>query len=364
MEKKDFTILYVDDEEHNLVSFKAAFRREYEIYTAASGEEGLQIIRNNPIDLIITDQRMPNMTGIQFLEQTLREYSDADTVRIILTGFSDVEAIVGAINTGHVFRYITKPWNENELRMTIENAREFLDLRKHNKALLAQLQQKVEEQERRWRLFIKYVPEPVIEKALEITDGSIFDGEIKTIAVLFCDIRGFTPMCEQLPAKDVVAFLNDYYTIMSEAVNRHNGTVIQYVGDEVFAAFGAPVAIADMEKSAVFCAMEMMRRLELLNNKYRERLGQDTVIGIGINYGEVIAGNLGSEHKINYSVTGDTVNTGKRIETITRDHPNSILMSEAVYEKVKEVIPTKEFEPLTVKGKKDKIRVYQALFIE
>lgn len=102
MSKKDFKILYVDDEEHNLISFKAVFRREYEIFAATSGEEGLEIIRQNNIDLIITDQRMPRMTGIQFLERILPEFPD--TIRMILTGFSDVEAIIGAINTGRVFR--------------------------------------------------------------------------------------------------------------------------------------------------------------------------------------------------------------------------------------------------------------------
>ena len=359
MAEKKFTILYVDDEEHNLISFKAIFRREYEIFTATSGEEGLAIVRNNPIDLIITDQRMPHMTGIQFLERILPEYPD--TVRMILTGFSDVEAIIGAINTGRVFRYIGKPWNETELRLAIENARQLSDLMKRNKALLTILQQTVEEQEKTLRLFMKYVPESVVEQNLRAPEDAIFSGELKTIALLFCDIRGFTPMCEQLSPREVVSFLNDYYTTMSDAVKRHNGTVIQYVGDEVFAAFGAPVEISDMEQSAVFCAMEMMRRLEGLNQKYRERLGRDIMVGIGINYGEVVAGNLGSEHKIGYALTGDAVNTGKRIETITRDFPNSILMSDAIYQKVKDTVATKEFEPLTVKGKKERIRVYQVL---
>ncbi len=359
MEKKKFTILYVDDEEHNLISFKAVFRREYEIFTATSGEEGLGIVRDNAIDLIITDQRMPQMTGIQFLERIVPEYPD--TIRMILTGFSDVEAIIGAINTGRVFRYIGKPWNETELRMTIENARQLSDLIKRNKALLTLLQQTVEEQEKTLRLFMKYVPESVVEQNLRATDDAIFSGELKTIAILFCDIRGFTPLCEQLSPREVVSFLNDYYSIMSEAVKRHNGTVIQYVGDEVFAAFGAPVPISDMEQNAVYCAMEMMRRLEVLNKKYRERLGRDIKVGIGVNYGEVVAGNLGSEHKIDYALTGDTVNTGKRIETITKDFPNSVLISDSIYQKVKDLVATKEFEPLTVKGKKDQIRVYQVL---
>ncbi len=359
MSKQDFKILYVDDEEHNLISFKASFRREYQIYTATSGEEGLEIVRNQPIDLIITDQRMPKMTGIQFLERTLPEYPD--TIRIILTGFSDVEAIIGAINSGRVFRYITKPWDETELRMTLENARQLSELSKNNKALMVQLQKKVEEQEKTLRQFMKYVPEPVIEKTLNSSDESIFDGELRNIAILFCDIRGFTPMSEQLPPKEVVSFLNDYYSIMTETIKRHNGTVIQYVGDEIFAAFGAPVATVDSEKDAVFCALEMMRRLEILNQKYKTRIGKEILVGIGINSGEVIAGNLGSEHRIDYALTGDTVNTGKRIETITRDYPNSILISETVHQKIKEFVATKEFEPLAVKGKKEKIRVYQVL---
>jgi class 3 adenylate cyclase len=359
MSKQDFKILYVDDEEHNLISFKASFRREYQIYTAASGEEGLQIVRNQPIDLIITDQRMPKMTGIQFLERTLPEYPDL--IRMILTGFSDVEAIIGAINSGRVFRYITKPWDETELRMTLENARQLSELSKDNKLLLVQLQKKVEEQEKTLRLFMKYVPEQVVEKTLNSSEDSIFDGELRSIAILFCDIRGFTPMSEQLPPKEVVSFLNDYYAIMTETIKRHNGTVIQYVGDEIFAAFGAPVATVDSEKDAVFCALEMMRKLEVLNQKYKTRIGKETLVGIGINAGEVIAGNLGSEHRIDYALTGDTVNTGKRIETITRDFPNSILISETVYQKIKELVATKEFEPLAVKGKKDKIRVYQVL---
>lgn len=359
MNKSDFTILYVDDEEHNLTSFKACFRRDYQIYTATSGEEGIEIVHRHNIDLIITDQRMPKMTGIQFLERILPEYPD--TVRMILTGFSDVEAIIGAINSGRVFRYITKPWEETDLRVAIENARRLSQLSRHNKALFAVLQKQVEEQKKTLKLFMKYVPEAVVEKALESSEESIFDGELKYVTVLFCDIRGFTPLSEELSPKEVVALLNDYYTLMTEAVNRHNGTVNQFVGDEVFAAFGAPLATADNEKNAVFCALEMMQKVEFLNQKYKPRIGREIKVGIGINAGEVVAGNVGSEARIEYHFTGDTVNTGKRIEMITREHPNAILISDSVYQKARDIVVTKEFEPLFVKGKKDKIKVYQVL---
>ena len=357
MTKKKYNILYVDDEEQNLISFKAAFRREYNIFTALSGDDGLKILHDQVIDLIITDQRMPNMTGIQFLEKVIPQFPD--TVRMILTGFSDVEAIIGAINTGRVYRYITKPWDETELHMTIENACQLAELQSKNKMLILDLKQKVEEQEKTLKLFMKYVPGPVVEKALSATEDSILDGEQRDITVLFCDIRGFTPMSEDLSPKEVVSFLNDYYSMMTSVIRRHNGTVAQFVGDEIFAAFGAPIATENNEQNATFCALEMMEKLKDLNTKYQKNFNREIKMGIGINAGEVVAGNLGSEDRIDYSLTGDTVNRGKRIETITKEIPNSVLISHSVYEKIKDLFIFKDFEPLHVKGKKDKIQVYQ-----
>ena len=359
MKNENFTILYVDDEEQNLISFKAAFRREYKIYTANSAKEGIEIMKKQDIKLIITDQRMPEMTGVQFLKKILPEYPD--TIRMVLTGFSDVEAIVEAINSGQVFRYITKPWDENELRMTLDNAKILFELQSQNKSLVRKLKSQVEEQERTLKLFMKYVPEQVVEKALSASAESIFEGELRHIAVLFCDIRGFTALSEVLSPKEVVSFLNDYYAIFSASVKRHNGIVNQFVGDEIFAVFGAPVSHAQNEQNAVFCAMEMLERLDMLNDKYAERFGQKIQIGIGVNSGEVVAGNLGSEDRIDYSVTGDTVNTGKRIETLTKDKPDRILISEGIFEKTKNLIQTKAWEPVAVKGKREKIQVFEVL---
>ncbi|MEZ4774114.1 MAG: adenylate/guanylate cyclase domain-containing protein [Bacteroidia bacterium] len=354
---KNFSILYVDDEPQNLISFRATFRREYTIFTASSGEEGLEMLRKNKVHLIITDERMPGMTGVQFLEKTIPEYPEC--VRIVLTGFTDMEAIISVINNGRIFRYITKPWDENELRMTIENARQLHELQENNKRLVHELKAKVEEQERTLKLFMKYVPESVVEKALSNTTDSIFEGELKEIAVLFCDIRGFTNMSEELSPKEVVAFLNDYYAIMSAVIKRHEGTVNQFVGDEIFAAFGTPISTPNFEQRAVLCALDMMKKLEELNGRYREKMGREIEMGIGINSGEVVAGNLGSEDKISYSVTGDTVNTGKRIETLTKDAPNTILISESIYVKVKSLIQADAWDPIEVKGKREKIQVYQ-----
>jgi class 3 adenylate cyclase len=358
-DKKNFNILYVDDEQQNLISFKATFRREYTIYTAQSGKEGLDIMRKNDIHLVITDQRMPEMTGVQFLEKIIPEFPD--TIRMILTGFSDVTAIIEAINNGGVYHYITKPWDEMEFRMTIENALQLFTLQSNNKNLLHRLQLKMEEQERTLKLFMKYVPEPVVEKALSQSGESIFEGEQRKIAILFCDIRGFTPISEDLNPKQVVSLLNNYYSILSAVIRKHNGSINQYVGDEIFASFGAPIDHPNNNENAVFCAIEMMEKLKDLNKICRHHFGKEIKIGIGVNYGEVIAGNLGSEDNLHYGITGDTVNTGKRIESITRDFPDTVLISDTVFEHVSHLIEAEAFEPLFVKGKRDKISVYKVL---
>lgn len=362
MASEKFPILYVDDEAHNLTSFAATFRKEYKIHTATNGNDALEIMRNNEIKLVITDQRMPEMTGIQLLEKLTPEFPDS--IRMILTGFSDIEVIIEAINSGRVFRYITKPWDENELRMTIENARQMFELQSRNRSLVTELQQKVEEQDQTLKLFVRYVPEQVVKNTLEKSQESIFEGELRDVAVLFCDIRGFTPLSEVLSPKEVVSFLNDYYQTMTEVVKQYKGSVIQFVGDEIFAAFGALELYPDNEINSVYCAMKMMDVLPVLNKKYKEKFKTEIEMGIGINYGEVVAGNLGSEDRIRYSVTGDTVNTGKRIETITKDYPDSIIISDSVYQKVKEVVKVKAWEPLFVKGKKDKILVYEVLGVK
>ncbi|MFN4248065.1 MAG: response regulator [Flavipsychrobacter sp.] len=137
MAENKINILYVDDEQNNLVSFKATFRIKYNVHTAISGEEAIKILRANPIDIIITDQRMPNMTGVEFLESILEEYPDP--MRILLTGYADLNAVIDAVNKGKIFHYLTKPWNEEELDMTIKRAFEVYTLRKDEKELTEKL---------------------------------------------------------------------------------------------------------------------------------------------------------------------------------------------------------------------------------
>jgi serine phosphatase RsbU (regulator of sigma subunit) len=132
-------ILYLDDEKDNLIVFNSAFRREYEVHLAGSGKEGMEILKKHEIEVIITDQRMPEMTGIQFLEKIITDYPNC--IRMILTGFSDIEAIIQAINTGRVYRYITKPWNKEELKINIDKAIETYQLRSQNRKLIDDLKE-------------------------------------------------------------------------------------------------------------------------------------------------------------------------------------------------------------------------------
>jgi adenylate cyclase len=161
---KNCHILYVDDEMNNLISFKATFRQHYTVHIAKSAQEGLQLLKTKPIELIVTDQRMPEVTGVQFLEKVVVDFPDP--IRMILTGFSDIEDIIRAINTGQVFRYITKPWDYQELKMTLDNALHFYHLQQTNRKTLTALQNKVLQQAQVLKIFEKYVPSAVFQEAI------------------------------------------------------------------------------------------------------------------------------------------------------------------------------------------------------
>ena len=133
MEDKKYTILYVDDEEDNLTAFQAVFRRDFQIIPANSGKRAMELLNENDVDLVITDQRMPGTTGIELLVKIRAQYPDI--IRMVLTGYSDMQAIVDAINKGQVYNYITKPWNVEELKVIMRKALEAYSLKKQNKTL-------------------------------------------------------------------------------------------------------------------------------------------------------------------------------------------------------------------------------------
>jgi LytS/YehU family sensor histidine kinase len=126
-------ILYIDDEADNLFPFRAVFRRYYNVFTANSGEEALKLLKKQSFDLVISDQRMPGMTGVELLQEVRRLYPD--TIRMVMTGYSDMQTIIDAINQGNIYYYIAKPWNAEELKVVLDNALEAIELRRRNQQL-------------------------------------------------------------------------------------------------------------------------------------------------------------------------------------------------------------------------------------
>jgi response regulator RpfG family c-di-GMP phosphodiesterase len=137
MENKRINVLYIDDETHNLNAFKASFRRDYNIYTAEGAEEGRKILHEQEIHVILSDQRMPKMTGIEFFESII--ITHPHPIRILMTGYTDISAVVDAINRGQVYKYLTKPWQENDVKIYIEKAFEVFRLRQENIELTKKL---------------------------------------------------------------------------------------------------------------------------------------------------------------------------------------------------------------------------------
>lgn len=360
MSDRGVAVLYLDDEEHNLVSFRAALRRHFPVFTASSAREAVEMMRRNDIPIVVTDQRMPEMTGVQFLEAIIPEFPD--TVRMILTGFSDVEAVIRAINTGRVYRYITKPWDEHDLMMTLSGAVELIRLQRRNKELVEELQRQVEDQERVVRLFQKYVPRDIVEQALKLgPDHKVFEGESRIVSVLMSDIRDFTAMGASLDPQDVVSFLNAYFSAMTACVKRHHGTVNKFIGDGILAIFGAPMSYIENRSNAVLAALEMVDELQAINAAHSERLGRTIHIGIGINTGEVVVGNIGSEDRIEYTAIGDTVNVASRIERLTKEHADAIFISRSTHEAVADIVETVPLGSFAVQGKSEPIDLFRVL---
>lgn len=137
MSEEKLQVLYVDDERHNLTSFKATYRRDFSVHTAESAKEGLKILKEKEIHVVLSDQRMPEMTGVEFFKIIKEVYPGP--IRILITGYSDIEAVIDSINQGQVYRYISKPWEPNHLRLVIEQASEVFSLRKENVRLMEAL---------------------------------------------------------------------------------------------------------------------------------------------------------------------------------------------------------------------------------
>jgi adenylate cyclase len=205
--------------------------------------------------------------------------------------------------------------------------------------------------------FSRYVSQNLVEELLnrEIKLG----GEKKEISVLFSDIRGFTSMSEKMEPENVVATLNEYLSEMTDVIFKNNGTLDKFIGDAVMALFGTPAFYPDHALRAVRTAFMMKDRLEKLNEKWKGQGRPTLKIGIGINTGEAIAGNMGSLQRMEYTVIGDTVNLASRLESLNKELGTEIIISSSTYEKVRDYVKVRQFTGIHVKGKEETLVVYE-----
>ena len=225
-----------------------------------------------------------------------------------------------------------------------------------NSLFAKKLQQEAVTRERFQRLLSPAIAEQVVSGKVEVKKG----GEVRETTVLFSDIRGFTAMSETVPAQEVVDMLNDYFELMVEIIFENEGTLDKFVGDEIMCLFGSPLAHPDDPTRAVRTAMKMLDVLEKEFNRDRRAAGKpDLKIGIGINTGEVVAGYLGSSRALEYTVIGDTVNTGARLCSAAK--AGQCLISEWTYERVKDEFEVVELPAAQVKGKAKAIKLYNVV---
>ncbi len=182
-------------------------------------------------------------------------------------------------------------------------------------------------------------------------------GQKRPVVIFFSDIRGFTTMSETMGPDDIATLLTEYFTEMVDTVFEHSGTLDKFMGDAIMALWGAPIAHEDDADRAMRCALEQLTALEKMNAKWKEQGRQQLGIGIGINFGEVFAGNIGSDRRLEYTVIGDAVNTASRL--CSSAGPNEILISEPFYQQLKNPPQVETLEPIQVKGKSKRIPVYR-----
>jgi adenylate cyclase len=211
------------------------------------------------------------------------------------------------------------------------------------------------------QLFTRFVPEEVVDAAeRRRTDSDLRTPVRLDATVLFSDLRGFTTFSEKLPAETVSAVLNRYLATMGDAVAAEGGTVVSYMGDGIMAVFGAPAAADDHADRALAAARAMLARLDQFNSElHREGLGEGFRMGIGLNSGPVISGNVGSDRHLEYAAIGDTTNTAARLEAMTKDSGQSLLLSESTRRRLGQApADLVRVGEVSIRGREDAVEVW------
>jgi len=205
--------------------------------------------------------------------------------------------------------------------------------------------------------FGKYVTPQVRDQILE---GNIpLDGEAKEVTVLFADLRDFTTLAESTTPREVVRIINGYFSEMADAIGQNKGLVLQFIGDEIEAVFGAPLPLEDHPTHAVRAALAMQERLVVVNEKLKQQGYGPLRHGIGIHTGTVVAANIGSEDRLSYAMVGDTVNLASRIQSLNKEFGTDLLISATTVDLLADSIAVEKLPATTVKGKSNPVEIYR-----
>jgi class 3 adenylate cyclase len=266
-----------------------------------------------------------------------------------------MDGIIACIEAG-ADDYLFKPFNQVLLQARITAGLE----RKRWHDREEQYREQLERNEQFIRAtFGRYVSDEVVANLLENPEGLKLGGDLREVTILMSDIRAFSTICERLPPDQVMKMLNNYLGTMSEIIMGHQGTIDEFIGDAILAIFGAPISRPDDADRAVRCALDMQQAMNDINRDNLEAGLPEISMGIGVNTGAVIAGNIGSEKRSKYGVVGHHVNLTARIESQTAG--GEVLISETTRDKLNLAFVIGEEKQVRVKGINEPVSIYQVL---
>jgi class 3 adenylate cyclase/CheY-like chemotaxis protein len=350
------TILAVDDNADNRELVTRYLERSgHQVVVASSGMEALARLADRPVDVMLLDLIMPGMDGSEVLKRMKENPQLRSIPVIVISGNQDMDGIIECIEAG-ADDYLFKPFNPVLLQARIKAGLE----RKSWHDTEEKYRKQLERNEKFIRAtFGRYVSDEIVENLLEEPEGLKLGGDLRQVTMLMSDIREFSTICERLPPDQVMRMLNNYLGVMTEIIIGYQGTIDEFIGDAIFAIFGAPVTRQDDADRAVQCALDMQQAMIDINRGNRKEGLPELSMGIGVNTGDVITGNIGSEKRSKYGVVGHHVNLTARIESHTSG--GDILISDSTLQLLEIPVQLGRQQQATVKGIKEPVTMYEVL---